>query len=133
VKERGSKVGMSDTTRAELADRQIESVAARLMSYNVISMQNRGLVPNHEASAVKIYAGELNQRIQNTALKVMGLFGQLVRGERGADESAANRYALAKGKYVRAYLGSVASTIAGGTSEINRNIIASRGLGLPRD
>jgi alkylation response protein AidB-like acyl-CoA dehydrogenase len=124
---------LSDAARAELADRFIESSAARLMSYNVISMQNRGLVPNHEASAVKIYAGELNQRIQGTALKLMGLFGQLTGAGRGTDgEAASNRYAPAKGKYARAYLGSVASTIAGGTSEINRNIIATRGLGLPR-
>ena len=117
---------ISDASRAELADRFIESVTARLMSYNVISMQNRGLVPNHEASAVKIYAGELNQRIQNTALKVLGLSGQLLRSESNG------KWTPAKGKYARAYLGAVASTIAGGTSEINRGIIATRGLGLPR-
>jgi alkylation response protein AidB-like acyl-CoA dehydrogenase len=124
---------LQPTVRIELAERAIEAESARLMSYNVISMQNRGLVPNHEASAVKIYAAELNQRIQNTALKIGGLFGQLVRGERGDGDSAANRWPIAKGRYVRAYLGAVASTIAGGTSEINRNIIATRGLGLPRD
>jgi alkylation response protein AidB-like acyl-CoA dehydrogenase len=129
VKERVDfKLRASD--RAELAERQIEATAARLMSYQVISMQNRGLVPNHEASAVKIYAAELNQRTQNTALKVFGLYGQLERGEKG---SASARYAINKGRFARTYLQAVASTIAGGTSEINRNIIATRGLGLPRD
>ena len=58
------------------------------MSYQVISMQNRGLVPNHEASAVKIYAAELNQRIQNTALKIFGLYGQLDRGDEGQRDRA---------------------------------------------
>jgi alkylation response protein AidB-like acyl-CoA dehydrogenase len=118
------------TARMELAERAIEAETARLMSYRVISLQNRGQVPNHEASAVKIYAAELNQRIANTALKITGLSGQLMRDGKG---SASERYAANKGRFGRIYLQSVASTIAGGTSEINRNIIATRGLGLPRD
>ncbi len=118
------------TAKMELADRSIEAEAARLMSYRVISLQNRGQVPNHEASAVKIYAAELNQRIANTASNILGLTGQLTRGEKG---SANERYAPNNGRFGRVYLASVASTIAGGTSEINRNIIATRGLGLPRD
>ncbi|MEX0684070.1 MAG: acyl-CoA dehydrogenase family protein [Dehalococcoidia bacterium] len=118
------------TEKAELAERTIEAEAARLMSYRVISLQNRGQVPNHEASAVKIYAAELNQRIANTSLKITGMYGQLERGEKG---SASERYAPNKGRFGRTYLQAVASTIAGGTSEINRNIIATRGLGLPRD
>ena len=115
--------------KMELADRSIEAEAARLMSYRVISLQNRGQVPNHEASAVKIFAGELNQRIANTASNIMGLSGLLTRGEEG---SANERYAPRNGRFGRVYLQSVASTIAGGTSEINRGIIATRGLGLPR-
>ena len=118
------------TAKMELAERSIEAETARLMSYRVISLQNRGQVPNHEASAVKIFAGELNQRIANTAVNILGLAGQLVRGEKG---SANARYAPKNGRFGRVYLASVASTIAGGTSEINRNIIATRGLGLPRD
>jgi alkylation response protein AidB-like acyl-CoA dehydrogenase len=118
------------TAKMELAERSIEAEAARLMSYRVISLQNRGQVPNHEASAVKIYAAELNQRIADTALKIVGLQGLLTRGEKG---TATARHAANKGRFGRIYLQSVASTIAGGTSEVNRNIIATRGLGLPRD
>jgi alkylation response protein AidB-like acyl-CoA dehydrogenase len=121
------------TVRLELAERAIEANAARLMSYQVISMQNRGLVPNHEASAVKIYAAELNQRITGTSLKVAGLFGQLTPSSKDGKDAATARYAAKKGRFARTYLQAVASTIAGGTSEINRNIIATRGLGLPRD
>jgi len=121
------------TVRLELAERAIEAEAARLMSYRVISMQNRGLVPNHEASAVKIYAAELNQRITNTGMKVAGLYGQLNWSSKAGPGSAVQRWTPNRGRFVRSYLGAVASTIAGGTSEINRNIIATRGLGLPRD
>ncbi len=121
------------TVRLELAERAIEAEAARLMSYRVISMQNRGMVPNHEASAVKIYAAELNQRITSTAMKVAGLFGQLNWTSKAPEGSAVQRWTPNRGRFVRGYLGAIASTIAGGTSEINRNIIATRGLGLPRD
>ena len=121
------------TVRLELAERTIEAEAARLMSYRVISMQNRGMVPNHESSAVKIYAAELNQRITDTAMKVAGLFGQLNWSSKAPEGSAVQRWTPNRGRFVRGYLGAVASTIAGGTSEINRNIIATRGLGLPRD
>lgn len=120
---------LPETAKMVLAERSIEAETARLMSYRVISLQNRGQVPNHEASAVKIYAGELNQRIANTAMNIMGLPGLLTRGENG---SANDRHAPNKGRFGRVYLQSVASTIAGGTSEINRGIIATRGLGLPR-
>jgi alkylation response protein AidB-like acyl-CoA dehydrogenase len=121
--------GLAKPAKAELAERAIEAEAARLMSYRVISLQNRGMVPNHEASAVKIYAGELHQRTTNTAIKIAGMYGQLDRGERKEPQSAASRYG---GKFAGAYLRGVSQTIAGGTSEINRNIIATRGLGLPR-
>jgi alkylation response protein AidB-like acyl-CoA dehydrogenase len=92
------------------------------MSYRVVTMQAQGLIPNHEASMTKLFASELTQRIARTGMKVLGLYGQLW----GDD-------APMKGRYESSYLTSLASTIAGGTSEIQRNIIATRGLGLPRD
>ena len=108
--------------RYEIADRAIEAEAARLMSYQIISMQNAGLIPNKEASVAKLYTSELDQRISRTWVRALGLYGQL-RGER----------APAGGSVPRRLLLNVASTIGGGTSEIQRNIIAQRGLGLPRE
>ena len=130
VKER-SDGPLNPTVKLELAERAIEAETARLLSYRVITLQNRGQVPNHESSAVKLYASELNQRVALTALKCVGLYGQLDRNSK-EPESAANRYAPNRGRFVRTYLSSVASTIAGGTSEINRGVMATRGLGLPR-
>jgi alkylation response protein AidB-like acyl-CoA dehydrogenase len=131
IRKRGGEV--HPTIKLELAERSIEAETARLLSYRVITLQNRGQVPNHEASAIKLYAGELGQRVAATGLKVAGLYGQLDgKSKLGADH-AANRYAPRRGKFVRGYLNAVAGTIAGGTSEVQRNIIAGRGLGLPRD
>jgi len=125
--------GLDPSVRMELAERSIEAETARLLSYRVITMQHRGLVPNHEASAVKLYAAELSQRVASTGVKVAGLYGQLDRDSKAGAEAATNRYAPNKGRFMRSYLNAVSATIAGGTGEVNRNIIAGRGLGLPRD
>ncbi len=117
-----SRTGQLDSLKTELADRYIEANVARLMSYRVVTMQAKGMIPNHEASMTKLFASELNQRIARTGVKVLGLYGQLY----GDD-------APMKGRYESSYMTSLSSTIAGGTSEIQRNIIATRGLGLPRD
>ena len=110
--------------RTELAERYLETQVAMSLSMRVVSMQAKGMIPNYEASAVKLYSMELNQRIANTAVRVMGLYGQLGR---------AGKWAPLNGRQEFTYLRSVANTIEGGTSEIQRNIVAQRGLGLPRE
>jgi alkylation response protein AidB-like acyl-CoA dehydrogenase len=117
-----SRTGQLASIKSELADRYIEANVARMMSYRVVTMQAKGMIPNHEASMTKLFASELSQRISRTGMKVLGLYGQLF-GEN----------APMKGRYESSYMTSLSSTIAGGTSEIQRNIIAQRGLGLPRD
>ena len=114
--------GVLAALKSELAERWIEAAVARLLSSRVASMQARGLVPNYEASMVKLYSSELGQRIAQTTMKTMGAYGMSWAG----DGSPIGAHAVAT------YLGSVSGTIAGGTSEIQRNIIATRGLGLPR-
>jgi alkylation response protein AidB-like acyl-CoA dehydrogenase len=111
-------------TQMALADRWIEANVARLMSYRVISMQNAGLVPNHEASMCKLFTSEMQQKIAALGMKLTGMYGMVYGGS--------ERYAGA-GRYGYGYVNAVSSTIAGGTSEIQRNIMAQRGLGLPRD
>jgi alkylation response protein AidB-like acyl-CoA dehydrogenase len=107
--------------RHELADRMVEAHVARMLSLRVVALQAKGMIPNYEASVVKAYASELTQRIYNTGVKILGLYGNL-----SGDEAPQN------GRYPRGYLQAVGATIAAGTSEIQRNIIAMRGLGLPR-
>ncbi len=110
--------------RYALADRAVEVEVGRYLSYRVTSMQARGQIPNAEASAVKLYTSELSQRLANTGVRVMGLYGQ-VRPE-------SKRWARLRGRFTMAYMTTVATTIAGGTSEVQRQVIAIRGLGLPR-
>jgi hypothetical protein len=82
-------------------------------------MQHRGQIPNYEASTSKLYASELSQRLAQTEMRALGLRGARLDG--GPESFAA-----------REYIGMVPATIRGGTSEVQRNVIATRGLGLPR-
>ncbi|MBA4179234.1 MAG: hypothetical protein C0506_01460, partial [Anaerolinea sp.] len=109
--------------RSEIAERAVEAAIGRLISYRLISIQKRGGVPNYEASMNKNFGAEVNQRIAGTGMKLLGMMGNI---------SHRDDLAPIKGRIQHAYLTTVASTIAAGTSEINRNVIATRGLGLPR-
>jgi alkylation response protein AidB-like acyl-CoA dehydrogenase len=113
----------NDTWRLQMADRWVEADIAKLFSYRNITIQARNMVPNHEASMAKLFSSELGQRIAATNLKLYGLYGTI--WDRSREEAE-------RGGAAGGYLQSVSSTIAGGTSEIQRNIIATRGLGLPR-
>ena len=124
VKDGQSTIGRQRPVRNELADRLLETQVARMLSYRVVTMQAKGLVPNYEASMCKLFASEMSQRIARTAMHVTGLYGQLLPG---------SEYAPGRGRYGSGYIQTVASTIAGGTSEVQRGIIATRGLGLPKD
>ena len=109
------------SVRTELADRAIEVGVGTLLAYRVATMQARGLVPNHEASASKLFGSEMGQRIATTGMYLLGMAGEL------RDSSPHEIFDEAT-----SYLQAVSGTIAAGTSEIQRGIIATRGLGLPR-
>jgi alkylation response protein AidB-like acyl-CoA dehydrogenase len=109
--------------RSKLADRMIEVETGRSLSYRIATIQQAGKIPNYEASMGKVFFSELNMRVAFTGFEVLQLFGQLREGDRWAKLRA--RFALGTQTYLT-------TTIGGGTSEIQRNIIATRGLGLPR-
>lgn len=109
--------------RHRLAEIGVELEAGQNLCYRVASLQQAGKIPNYEASIAKLYSSELGQRLAGTGMELLGLYGQL---------HPRSKYAYLKGRMERYYQLSVAETIGGGTSEIMRNIIATRGLGLPR-
>jgi alkylation response protein AidB-like acyl-CoA dehydrogenase len=115
---------VSPSYRLEVADRAVETAVCELLSFVVISVQARGGVPNMEASMCKMYGSELSQRVALTKMHVTAMKGQLRQLE-GMETTLGRSAALE-------YLQVVPATIAAGTSEIQRNIIATRGLGLPR-
>ena len=94
-------------------------------------MQCQGLVPNYETSMAKLFKTELAQRIARVGMEILGYYGQL-----GPDSKwsrlPGSKWAQLQSEIGQLYLSSLSGTIAQGTSEIHRNIIAQRGLGLPR-
>jgi len=126
AKDGKSTLSHNQALRHELVERYVEAGVATMMSFKIVSIQaNEGVAPGHEASVAKLYGTELNQRIQRTGMHVLGMYGQLDAKTEGPEPPL-------KGRIKYMYLRSIANTIEGGTSEIQRNIIATRGLGLPR-
>jgi len=109
--------------RHKLADLAIQIEMARLLCYRAAWMRSKGLVLNNESANSRLFAAELTQRVTRTAMEVLGIYGQLEMD---------SKWVHLTGRVERAYLTAVNNTIAAGTSEILRNVIATRGLGLPR-
>jgi alkylation response protein AidB-like acyl-CoA dehydrogenase len=96
---------------------------ARWFGYRIAYLQDQGKVPNAEASMSKVFATETQQRIQRLGVNLLGPLGLLSKG---------SPWAEADGLWDEEYWSAPGTTLAGGASEIQRNIIATRGLGLPR-
>lgn len=109
--------------RQRIAQLCIEVEAMKLNGYRGLTQMLKGEQPGPEGSINKLMWSELNQRIQEVALEVMGPYGALAEGEERAP---------ARGRWSYAFLRSRANSIEGGTSEVLRNILAERVLGLPR-
>jgi alkylation response protein AidB-like acyl-CoA dehydrogenase len=107
--------------RQEIAERHIEAAVGRLLSWRIAWLQDQGQTPTQEASINKLFNTELKQRINTTGFKVTGLHGTVIDPAKGRS-----------GILSRDYMNAVPATISAGSSEIQRNIIAQRGLGLPR-
>lgn len=119
----GEPLSKNPSVRRKLAQRFTETEIARWLAYKVAWMQSQDMIPNAEASMSKMYGTELTQRVARTGMEILGMAGQISQG---------SKWAPLEGHIQQLYLSSVSSTIAAGTSEIQRNIVAQRGLGLPR-
>lgn len=108
--------------RQRLAQAHIEVEILKLVGYRSLTLLLRRGHPGNESSVEKILGSETDQRLQELAVSLLGPFGILERDPRSPDG----------GKTAHAYLYSRSETIMGGTSEIQRNVIAQRILGLPR-
>ena len=113
------------TVRHKLAELAIEVQVARLRSYRGAALAARGEGTAAEAEGTGIFNRELHQRLARTGVEIMGLPGALL------PEDA--RWAQLRGWFANAVMFTVASTIYGGTVEIHRMLLATVGLGLPRN
>ncbi|MBI1815751.1 MAG: acyl-CoA dehydrogenase family protein [Deltaproteobacteria bacterium] len=119
----GTRAADDPLVRQKVAQFAIEAAILRYTAYRNVTQIRRTGVPGAEGSLLKIFWSELEQRLKDTAIEILGPIGLLPRGEARAVDDGFWFYEL---------LWSRSGTIYAGTSEVQRNIIAQRVLGLPR-
>jgi alkylation response protein AidB-like acyl-CoA dehydrogenase len=119
----GSPVIDHPGVREKLAELLAEVDILKLLNYQVVDNMTKGKMFWAESSAVKVFGSELNIRINNTLMDIMGLYGQLQQGDERAPLN---------GLVESHFRDDLLFVFAGGTNEIQRDIIAMVGLGLPK-
>jgi alkylation response protein AidB-like acyl-CoA dehydrogenase len=118
IKRGGRPVIQDPVIRQRLAQAYVDLEVFRLNTTRSLSMLNKTGAPGPEGSIQKLYWSELNQRMAQIAMEVLGPYAQISDYD--------------DGRWIYNYLRSRGNTIEAGTSEVQRNIIAQRVLGLPR-
>jgi hypothetical protein len=118
----GARPWENPEVRQRLGALAAEFEVARLLLWRAIGMHERGEEFRAQAAMVKLFNTELAQRLYTAGMALLGPYSTVRDGER----------ALWQGALPHAYLSAVQDTIGAGTSEVQREIIALRGLGLPR-
>jgi alkylation response protein AidB-like acyl-CoA dehydrogenase len=119
----GKPLGKDPNIRQKLAQIEIEFTILKMLYYRLAHMLDNGKIPNYQSSMEKTFFAELTQHLADVALAVTGLSGLV---------SANDKRTVLHGRTDFFYRWCIIETIYGGTSEIQRNIIAQRGLELPR-
>jgi alkylation response protein AidB-like acyl-CoA dehydrogenase len=109
--------------RQKVADLEVGYRAARLLNYRVVSQIERGEDPSWEASLARLHSVQLNQKVAAVAMEVMAHYGVALDPTEG--------WGSAK-RWEGSWRTTIPATIASGTLEIQKDLIATRGLGLPR-
>lgn len=118
----GKPLSKDPLLRNRLAQVACEIEAAATLGYRIADQQNRNEMGLMDASAMKVFASELEERLAALALDIAGPYGPV----------SASKWAKFGGHWENVYQESFVGTISAGTNEIQRNIIAWYGLGLPR-
>jgi len=119
----GKRLSEDPLIRDKIAQAAIELEVARVLADHSRWLEYNHLPMNYEPEVTKVFTSELEQRLVDSAMQILGLYGPL--------EEESN-WAVLRGRIAWYYLHSFMTTIGAGTSEIGRSVIAQRGLGLPR-
>jgi len=122
TKRNGKPLVEDPLIRSRLAQLRIELEIGRLFMYRVALVMDEGKAPNWESSLAKAYGTAFEQRVASTAIEILGLYGQL---------SPQSKLVPVSGMAYHSYLSSKGYSLQAGTSEILKNILALRKLGLP--
>ena len=119
--------GVTLALRHRLAEIAIEIEVCKMLAYRVGWVQMQGKIPTYESSTMKIFGSEMTQRFAHLATNVGGLFSEIAR------DGPESKYRPLRGRIENNVPMQIIYSIVGGANEIQRGLIASRGLGLPRE
>ena len=119
----GKSISDDPLIKDELAELAVENEVLRMMCYRIAWMYSKNLHPSYESSMSLLLSSELLRHTANVGMRVLGHYGEL-------DQDS--KWAVSKARVMRTYLSCISIGVGGGTNEIQRNIVAMRGLGLPR-
>jgi alkylation response protein AidB-like acyl-CoA dehydrogenase len=119
----GKKVIDQPEVRTKLARLIADVEVLKLFNFQVIDHFTKKKMVWAESSMVKVFGSELNIRVNNTLLEIMGLYGQLQTGDKRAP---------ADGLVENHFRDDLLFVFGGGANEIQRDIIAMVGLGMPK-
>jgi alkylation response protein AidB-like acyl-CoA dehydrogenase len=120
---RGQGKERDPVVRQRIAELATKAAIVRCIGLRALTDSLRGSMNPHLSAAMKLTTTQLTQEFSETAMELLGPYAALME----------DPHAPSGGRWARQYLGDRAMTIAGGTSEVQRNIVAQRILGLPRD
>jgi len=123
TKRNGEPLASDPLLRNELAEVAVENEVLRMMCYRIAWMYSKGLHPSYESSMAMVFGSELMRRFADVGMRILGHYGQLDVG---------SKWTVLNARIMRFYLAALSIGVGGGSNEIQRNIIAMRGLGLPR-
>jgi alkylation response protein AidB-like acyl-CoA dehydrogenase len=119
----GGAPWQDSTVRQRLAQLRVEYEIAELLLERAVQLHSDDVDYRGQAAAVKLFNTEFAQRLYETKVNLLGLYGALMEGDAHAPFDAATAHN---------FLSAVQDTIGAGTSEVQRDLIAIRALGLPR-
>ena len=123
TKRNGNPLAKDPIIRQKLGEMAAEIEVSRLFCYRIAWMQSKGIIPIHESSMGKVFGDEVMEHLANVGMQVLGPYCQLEPG---------SKWAPLAGRMARLYLSIPGFKVAAGSDEVQKNIIAQRGLGLPR-
>jgi len=129
----GTRVIDNPVVRQKLGRMYTEIEVLRYGSLRILSAAEKGQRPGPESSVTKLYYSELDKRQQELIQEILGPYGQLIEGQPAEYALDSDADYGESGSWAYAFAWSRAGTIYAGSSEIQKNIIGERVLGLPKE
>jgi len=123
IRYNGKPLAVNAVTRHKLAERAIELETLKMFGYEITWKMSKGLIPVYEAARNKAYCDFVMQRLAITGTEIIGAYSQV---------DINYKWSKLMANFTRLYMMFPGLALAGGTGEVQKNIVGQFKLGLPR-